>query len=124
MAAAGNATLPAPVDPVGWRQRLLPHPATLAKVAGRAALLWLLLRIAFTAMSGALPGDAAAPVAVVRVLLVALVVLLCAIDARAAREPLFEANLGTGSRTILGISAMVAALLELALGGVLRAGAA
>lgn len=94
---------------------------TLTHLLGRAALLWLLVRCAYTGLSAARGQTIDGAPLAARVLLVGLVVLLCAIDGRASREPVFHANLGIGARMTLGVAAGVAIALELAAGVLLAA---
>jgi hypothetical protein len=96
------------------RARLPFDAATLARLAGRATLLWALVRAVYTVLTALAPDVATnlSPPLVARALIVALVVGLCAIDARANREPVFHANLGIGARTTLGTAAAVAIALE------------
>jgi hypothetical protein len=123
-------TLPADRRP---RRRWPPlAPVQLRAVAARAVLLGVLLRLAAAGfLAGAAVreggGTAAGGNALARSLLLdptalflALVaVALCAIDARAAHEPVFHANLGVGARFTLAFSGVVALAAILATGAAL-----
>lgn len=89
----------------------LPDPRYVARLAGRALIVWLGLRIAFVML--ATLGMVQLPLEPIAALaLVAVVAAAVAIDSR-RRESIFAANLGTPSMWAPAIGAAVAGVLEL-----------
>lgn len=89
----------------------LPDPRYVARLAGRAVLVWLALRVAFVMLATLgmveLPLTPAAAL-----MLVVLVAVAVTIDAR-RRESIFAANLGTPPAWAPSVGAAVAGALEL-----------
>jgi hypothetical protein len=107
-------TASADTDRSGPRRRPLPHPAYLSRLAGRAAVLWVLIRIALLALGeGALSFGAT-------VVVVAAVAVLTWVEARHAREPLFHSLLGTSPAWPAVAGALVAIVCEMLVGFLLR----
>ena len=71
------------------------HPAYLRTVVLRGLVLWLLCRLVVTGLAAASTGFALALSPLAIMLLVPAVAALAHIDARALRESVFHANLGT-----------------------------
>lgn len=89
----------------------LPDPRYVARLAGRASIVWLGLRVAFVML--ATLGMVELPLEPIAALaLVAVVAAAVAIDSR-RRESIFAANLGTPSAWAPAVAAGVAGVLEL-----------
>ena len=98
----------APPSPAAAR---LPDPRYVARLAGRALIVWLALRAAFVML--ATLGMVELPLEPIAALgLVAVVAAAVAIDSR-RREWIFAANLGTPSAWAPSVGAGVAGVLEL-----------
>lgn len=92
----------------------LPDPRYVARLAVRALIVWLGLRVAFVML--ATLGMVELPLAPIAALLLVLVVAAAvAIDAR-RRESIFAANLGTPAAWAPSVGAAVAGVLELGVG--------
>ncbi len=95
-----------------------------ARTALRAALLWLGVRLAVTAIGLLMPGMAVAAATSVTprgaLLMIAVVLTLVVADLHAMRERPFLDNVGIGLSHILTISAVTAALLECGLAAGVR----
>ena len=91
------------------------HPLYLRSLLRRSFIVWLLARITLLAVSAAPPlGEPVlAMTPVVALVLLPSLALFAQIDARAMRETLFHANLGTPRLAPAVISLIVASLLEL-----------
>jgi hypothetical protein len=94
-----------------------------ARLVLRAAVLWLVVRLAVAAVGGTAGDFAFRSTPAGTALVVAVVVVLVMADLRAMRDRPFLDNVGIGLPTVLTISAATALLLELAVTvgiGVLR----
>ena len=95
---------------------------TARGLAGRAFVLWLIVRITFSAFALLAGGAAAlAPGPFSSLALVGATAFLNDVDVRATREALFLAHIGIGRRHIAGIAGFIASAGEAAL--LLAAGA-
>jgi hypothetical protein len=88
--------------------------AYAGRLLRRALLLWLPLRVLLLVGAVKLGLDPR-PVPPGHLLFVAVAAVLCAVDARALRETVFQANLGTPAWVPAAAGATVAVLLELAI---------
>lgn len=92
------------------------HPRYLQRLLRRAFFLWLVARLVVTALVALAgePGDrslALSPMAIM--IFTAALAGLAQLDARAMREPLFHANLGTPRVLPALLTAVLVLLLEL-----------
>lgn len=86
----------------------LPEPRYAAALVGRAAVLWLLIRLVFVGFTGLHLVRSAS------LIIVLVVAVLVTLEARRSGEPVFRGNLGTAPEWIPGLAAATALVLELA----------
>ena len=93
-----------------------PYPPYARKVARNSAALWILLRLVSLFATGA-----TSPSVLIGVAVVVITATLVWLDGQRFREHLFHANLGTSPVWAIGISLMVAGVLEILAQILLRA---